>query len=83
MNKEEKKWNAISRAGKIKSSELLKVSNKKGLMGIYTLGLEHMYEYMLELYDQQARDNRFHAIMEMYTEILLHLDIVKDNLLEN
>lgn len=40
----------IIRAGKISKEEIIKVFNKNGLMGIYNLGLEKMYDYLKEKY---------------------------------
>lgn len=48
MQDENKKHDAIIRATKIKKDELLEIGQLKGFVGLYTMGLEHMYDYLIK-----------------------------------
>lgn len=45
---EDKKYDALIRAGKIKKEELINIGQTKGYMGVYTAGLENMYDYLMK-----------------------------------
>lgn len=48
MLEEGKKWDALIRATKLEREELIEIGQLKGYMGLYTVGLEHMYDYLMK-----------------------------------
>lgn len=48
MLEEGKKWDALIRATKLEREELIEIGQLKGYMGLYTTGLEHMYDYLMK-----------------------------------
>lgn len=48
MLENEKRLDAMIRASKISKEELIKTGQMNGFMGVYNLGLENMYDYLME-----------------------------------
>ena len=48
MTEDEKKYDAMIRACNISKEALIETGQMKGFMGIYNLGLENMYDYLIK-----------------------------------
>lgn len=46
MLEKDKKWDTLIRASKLERAEVIDIGQLKGYMGLYTVGLEHMYDYL-------------------------------------
>ena len=47
MTEDGKKYDAMIKACNISKEELIETGQMKGLMGVYNLGLENMYDYLI------------------------------------
>ena len=48
MTEDGKKYDAMIKACNISKEELIEAGQMKGLMGVYNLGLENMYDYLIK-----------------------------------
>ena len=55
MLEEGKKWDTLIRASKLERAEVIEIGQLKGYMGLYTVGLEHMYDYLMKARNNEGR----------------------------
>ena len=48
MTEDCKKYDAVIKACNISKEELIETGQMKGFMGVYNLGLENMYDYLIK-----------------------------------
>ena len=52
MTEDGKKYDAMIKACNLTKEELIETGQMKGFMGIYNLGLENMYDYLISIMEQ-------------------------------